>query len=226
MPAIDRSTTVAGALRGLATYHDYDDRFNVNPERFTRILDVLSSMRMILRECLEYAVDERQQFLAFSKWLRLQIDVQASSSSDDSDEFSEQQAAIDVYKVLIYIEGGLLKTKLAFFWQPYGEKHEDIIGNGDFAPWDVDNNHEQVAEALENIRGKNEEVVEAELPFMFFCARLTRAIEQTRNEFGEWQQRKVRMPGGLVLENGELPSVLDARMVFEVCAQPRSVVID
>ena len=199
---------MACALRGLANYHDCNEKFNIDPGRFSNLLDALRSMQLIVHECLQYAADERQQFLAFSKWLKLQFDVQASNLGGDSDEFSEQQASIDYPKVLAYIEGALENPKLAFFW-----KHFDGANQA------YDMSEEEVAEALEQVRGKKIAPEDAEVPFMFFCARLGRRVKDVTTSIGERQQQMVWMPGGLVLEDDQSYSALDMRMIFEASAR-------
>ena len=205
LPAIERCSIVTSALRGLARYHESNEKFNVDPENFTQVLEILRSLRLIVHESLNYAAEERRQFLAFTTWLRFQIDYQ--QNSHDSDEALEQQAGIDYRRVLTYIEGELHNPRLAFFWE---------TGDLDENREDMDSTSKDVAEYIEKIREKKTVPDNSEIHFTLFVVRLRRCIKVATGEIGTWQQEMAAVSGGLVLEdNGEFLAS-DMIMVPEV----------
>ncbi|KAL9089819.1 MAG: hypothetical protein Q9165_005613 [Trypethelium subeluteriae] len=215
LPAIERANIIACALRGLASYHDSNEKFNVAPERFTSVLENLHSLRLIVHESLNYAAEERRQFLAFSNWLKLQVGWQKSESGVDSEEAADQAASIDYARVFKFIESELKHEKLGFFWKPWTEPHTEYIGGpiSDFEG--VDKTPDEVAKVIEAIRVKEDASTHGELPFTFFCARLEERIKDATGRIGGWQMQMASMPEGLILEDTEKSSVADMRMVYE-----------
>jgi anaphase-promoting complex subunit 4 len=123
LPAMDRCCVVLTTLRGLAKYHDESSTFNVPPEDFTRILEILRYFRLLAHDILIYAGEERQQFIVFSKWLRHQIDIQATDpSSSSAEETAEKDSGLDYVKLLAYIQGPLTASRLSAFLSATGSQ--------------------------------------------------------------------------------------------------------
>jgi len=73
-------------------------------------------MRLLAHIALTYAGEERRQFEQFSKWLRHEIDIQATDpNSASAQETRERDVGLDYGLLLAYIEGPLEHSKLAAF---------------------------------------------------------------------------------------------------------------
>ena len=216
LPAIDRTSILASHLRGLSRYHDSKERFNLQPFHLTDILEALQSMRLIVHESLNIAIEDRRQFLAFSKWLRFQIELHTSETNADSEESIEQQASFDYGQILSYIQGEFMNPKLSFYWGRRSDAHVQNIKNEAYEKEKIDLKPDGVAAVIEEIRAEQESYNDARLPFWFFKAKLQHRIKDASSELGAWQKKMASMPGGLVLEENEESSSVDMRMVFEV----------
>ncbi|KAB2577683.1 hypothetical protein DBV05_g3785 [Lasiodiplodia theobromae] len=124
IPALDRTSIVVSMLRGLARYTGSSKIINVPPEELSNILDTLRCLRLLAHNVLIYAGEERRQFTAFSKWLRYEIDTQATDpSSQSAEEAADRDPGLDHGLLLAYIPGALTKSKLA----PFLRRQADIV---------------------------------------------------------------------------------------------------
>ncbi|KAI9660692.1 MAG: hypothetical protein M1821_010044 [Bathelium mastoideum] len=217
LPAIERCSVVTCTLRGLASYQDSNKKCNIRPEQFTRALEYLRSMRLILHECLSYATEERRGFAAFSKWLKFQIGLQASGSDGDSDESIEQQAGLDYRQIFKYLKDGLERSRLAFFWGSWKPQHHDAAkeDRDEIMVYDVNTTAEVLKAFKEDRLTLRGPWLDAEVPFTFLCSKLRWRVKDATGEIGLWQQDQTSIPGGVVLEEVEEYLRSDMRMVFE-----------
>jgi anaphase-promoting complex subunit 4 len=217
LPAIDRCTIVASELRGQANYHDSSKRFNANPKLFTRILNILSCLRLILHHVLYHATEEQRRLLAFTQWLRFQIDWQASPNTSESDGMMEREASINYPEVLQYIQESMQQTKLSYFFTSATEKYQGPTGNSDD---DVENQtqiFQKLAALLDGIRdgdiSRTEPIEKKAVPIAFFCNRLQHRIRDAIAAMAKWQADMAAMKGGIVLESQDA-CIVDMRMVY------------
>ncbi|KAK4983275.1 hypothetical protein LTR50_007326 [Elasticomyces elasticus] len=112
LPALERATIVVSRLRGLALFHDANESFSVEASVFDDILEVIDGIRFLAYQVLIVAGEEHRQFRAFSRWLRLQIDLVSANTNLATEENMERDAAIDYEKVTTYIKGPLMQSRL------------------------------------------------------------------------------------------------------------------
>ncbi|KAL1650708.1 hypothetical protein SLS58_000826 [Diplodia intermedia] len=206
IPALDRTSIVVSMLRGLARYSGSSKIINVPPEELSNILDTLRCLRLLAHNVLVYAGEERRQFTAFSRWLRHEIDTQASDpSSQSAEEAAERDPGLDHGLLLAYIPGALTKSKLA----PFLRRQADIV---DPRPELLAYEHVKLNM---NIHRHDELIPDGSL-----CAWTLQEIlqSQCRELFAQmtaWQAKNSSMDCGLVLEDGAVSEARDVRMVFE-----------
>lgn len=208
IPALDRTSIVVSMLRGLARYTGSSTIINVPPEELSNILDTLRCLRLLAHNVLIYAGEERRQFAAFSKWLRYEIDTQATDpTSQSAEEAAERDPGIDHGLLLAYIPGPLTDSKLG----PFLRRQADILNpKPELLAYDL------VKQSME-LHRSGQPVPEGGL-----CAWTLQEIlqSQCRELFAQitaWQAANSSMDCGLVLEEGGLSGARDMRMVFEVC---------
>ncbi|KAG8629686.1 hypothetical protein KVT40_001305 [Elsinoe batatas] len=114
LPALERCVLTASTLRGLATYYEGSKKFDVPPSFFTKIIEAVGCLHMLVHEALQIAGREERQFRAFSSWLRHQIDIAAAEpGSTAAVELAERDAmSTDVPKILSYLEEAFAGSKL------------------------------------------------------------------------------------------------------------------
>lgn len=193
-------------LRGLAMYHADSPSLNldVSPKDLTNLLETIKCLQLLGHNILIYAGEERRQFKVFSKWLRHEIDVQATTS-EPSPEEEEKDPGIDYGMLLQYLSGGLTRSKLSPFLgrlsSASGEAKKDI-------------GYEAVKKATElhkkQMVGENEA-----LNVQSVYGSLQRQAGEVFKQITAWQMSGCRIGGGLLLEDEEI-STSEARMIHEV----------
>ncbi|GAM90778.1 hypothetical protein ANO11243_088230 [Dothideomycetidae sp. 11243] len=115
LPALEKSALYASTLRGLASYYEGSQKFDVQPKYMTKILQVLESLYMLAHEALQILATEQTGFLAFSKWLKIRVDVAASEpGSATFTELVESEAtSTDAPLVLSYLTNTFISSKMA-----------------------------------------------------------------------------------------------------------------
>ncbi|KAK0623214.1 anaphase-promoting complex component Cut20/Apc4 [Immersiella caudata] len=114
MPALERCGIILSRLLGIARFHDTRESIGFTPAQITRLMDIVSCLTVIAHKILLSVMDELEHFQAFSSWLRLEIDKQASSTL--SDELTEKEATMDNSKVLAYIQRYLVTSPLEYYF--------------------------------------------------------------------------------------------------------------
>lgn len=153
MPAIDRCNVILNSLQGLIEFHQYDSGFTIPNSDFELAMDVIRCLRLLAHVALTYAGEEQRQFEQFSKWLRHEIDVQATDpNSASAQETRERDVGLDYGLLLAYIEGPLENSKLTAFI-PNTLDYRALTGSG--PRYDV------VKKALDSFR--DDKVVDADL---------------------------------------------------------------
>ncbi|KAI9709102.1 MAG: hypothetical protein M1820_003548 [Bogoriella megaspora] len=213
LPAIERSTVIAISLRGLANYHQTTPGSTVNEHSFTRVLAVLSSLRQIFHCILVHAARERSQFMAFSKWLRLRIDIMVSTKTID--HLVERSDAIDYAEVFDFIEGPMEKTKLAFFLAPSSGNAETLSANPVEASLRTEEELlEELSPKLEEIEISTESAKQSVVPPVMYLGLLQRCVADALANISRWQEDTIRLSTPIVLEevSGEPMPTLQADM--------------
>ncbi|EKG12239.1 hypothetical protein MPH_10646 [Macrophomina phaseolina MS6] len=206
IPALDRTSIVVSMLRGLARYTGSSAIINVPPEELSNILDTLRCLRLLAHDVLIYAGEERRQFTAFSKWLRHEIDTQASDpSSQTAEEAAERDPGIDHNLLLAYIPGALTKSKLA----PFLRRQQEIINpRPELLAYDL------VKHSM-NVYRENQPIQEGSLCVWTLQEILQGQCRELFAQITAWQATNSSMGCGLVLEECRLSEARDMRMVFE-----------
>jgi anaphase-promoting complex subunit 4 len=211
LPALDRCSIIATSLRGLARYDDSSCLFDVPVKDFTVILDILRCLRLLGHYILQYAAEERRQFLVFSKWLRHEIDVQATDpNSASSGEMLEKDPGVNYSQLLAYIQGALSNSHLIPFLRRNPTISDETSSRKAESPA-----YEDLSKALE--RYKVGTLAQKEI--LDIWAMFIHLHNKSRDAFSRiarWQTSNTTMSSGLILEDETITEARDMRMVFEV----------
>jgi len=131
LPALDRAAIILSRLKGLAQFHTSRSDMGLSVPLLTRLGDIIGSLTLVGHRTLLIVMEELELFTSFSTWLRLQIDLLASTSSSASDELAEREMMINQPAVLTYIRRYLLQSPLETFLSA-NDANDD--GPGEF-PW-------------------------------------------------------------------------------------------
>ncbi|KAK7545985.1 anaphase-promoting complex, cyclosome, subunit 4-domain-containing protein [Phyllosticta citricarpa] len=205
LPALDRCSIVVSMLRGLARYTGSCSIINVPPEDLTEILETVRSLRLLGHNILIYAGEERRQFLAFSKWLRHEIDTQAAEPSPQANEEAEKDVGIDFAQLLAYIPKTLKESKLA----PFLRRQQDL---GTFKLEVVE--YENVKNNLQSLK-MGRPVQEGSLCTWSVTQLLKAQCDKLFTQITAWQAANCGLSCGLILEAEETSDARDMRIVHE-----------
>ena len=134
LPALERCVVLLSRLRGLARHGASDVTLGLSAQDLSNVIDTINCLNLMAHNILIYASLELQQFTSFSMWLRHEIDTQVvDPSSASAEEAAEKDTLIDHAKVLDYIQGAMMKSRLVEFFQPpdlEGHLKHDLAAEG------------------------------------------------------------------------------------------------
>jgi anaphase-promoting complex subunit 4 len=132
IPALERCGIILSRLAGIARFHDSRESIGFTATQISRLMDIVSCLTVVSHKILLVVMDELEHFTMFSSWLRLEIDLLASSTI--TEELSEKEATMDNAKVMAYIQRYLLGSPLALYFDEVTKedytKDRDLIEDG------------------------------------------------------------------------------------------------
>ena len=158
------------------------------------------------------ASSELRQFLAFSSWLRQEIDIQATDpSSTLAEESTERDTLHDYTSILEYIQGAMLQSRLLELLniQPQSDKRPQ---------WDLATEEKSIYHSYKrDLRTYGKGVLPEKKPpgLAAIVAHLKAQCQLVFSRIAETQKRKVRFGESLCLEKAAL-NFSDMRMLIEV----------
>jgi anaphase-promoting complex subunit 4 len=213
LPALDRCNIILNGLQGLYKYHEHSPAFDVPQTLFTLIIDVIRCLRLLGHHVLLYAADEHRQFQQFSKWLRHEIDIQASDpNSASAEENAETDLGLDYNALLEYIQGPLEESKLnAFLCEP--SNSPAIVVN--------ESRYGDLMKALDAFKSR----ADGDRDLLVLASHFDewqRHNKTLTKEVTSWQRASTVMDTGLVLEEGCVRAH-DMRLVSEQSDGPEVI---
>lgn len=218
LPALDRCSVVITRLRGLAKFHEPGWIFNTPVSDFTALLEMIENLRLLGHTALLYANDEKRFFQFFSKWLRYEIDFEATEpGGQNRAEMEARDPGVDISIVLDYIQYGLTKSDLEVFM-----KQEDQLDNAqrEAAP----TSNAETVKAIDLAKDFANYKTEA-MCFDHVLRHFRQGCTKLFQQISQWQAQNITMDCGIALEGGgtteddEAFRALDMRMVYEVSYQ-------
>ena len=205
IPGMERLTLAASTLRGLARYYEGTTKFDVEAKFFTKVIDTVGCLQLLVHEALQILGDEERQFRAFSRWLRAQVDLSATEpGSQSAQELAEREAmTADIPRVLSYLEGPLVQSRL----QPFVKD-----GNSTDGPANTQTDIEAVATAIKSARsGSTSDNVALSIPA---CMKhLQELVGAAFAQIKQWQKSTWSRPTEKSLNVSFASAILDTRTI-------------
>jgi len=205
IPGMERLTLAASTLRGLALYYEGTTKFDVQAQVFTKVIDTVGCLQLLVHEALHILGDEERQFRAFSRWLRAQVDLSATEpGSQSAQELAEREAmTTDIPRVLAYLEGPLVHSRL----QPFVKGDSGTDG-----PVNTPTNLEAVAAAIKSVRsGPPSDDMFLSIPACM--KQLQQLVDAAFAQIKRWQKSTWSRPTEKSLNVARASAILDARMI-------------
>ncbi|KAF7117392.1 hypothetical protein CNMCM5793_006294 [Aspergillus hiratsukae] len=118
LPALERCEVLLSRLIGLSKFQKLSEVLGLETTDLNAAVETLDCLHLVCHQILINANEELAQFIAFSQWLRHEIDMQAAEPmSQTLDELMEKTDMIDYPQTLKYIRGALTKSTLQHFIQ-------------------------------------------------------------------------------------------------------------
>ncbi|KAL1963582.1 hypothetical protein VTN77DRAFT_8027 [Rasamsonia byssochlamydoides] len=116
LPALERCEVLLSRLIGISKFHKLSHILGLETRDLQEIVDTVDCLHLLAHNILTHCSRELRDFLAFSKWLRHEIDMQtAEPMSQSLEELMEKSDMIDHGPTLDYIQGALTKSALRNF---------------------------------------------------------------------------------------------------------------
>lgn len=215
LPALERSSVLVSRLRGLSRYQGLNAAFGLSTRNLNDIFETINCLNLLAHSTMIIAGTELSQFVAFSTWLKHEIDVQSTDTSMGLVEDPEDKDfGIDHATTLEYIQGPLRRSKL----QDMFEKNLDDKRQ----PWDLGSEGSTLYESFKKehsiyVKGHQ---TEKRLPQLAdLSAYLGKQCEAVFKQIAEAERRNVLF--GLPIYLGQCfdPAVVDMRTNVNVRSQ-------
>lgn len=217
LPALERFTVLVSRLRGLSRFQLSNANLGLSTQEFDNILDTLNCLQLMAHQILITSGSELRQFLAFSAWLRQEMDIQASDAG--MAEPADKDINIDHASTLEYIQGAMTQSQLKSFFKSEAHAEEK-------PPWDLAaegrSSFQLYKRGLQNT--KREDSCTSQVPTLdALMKHLDAQCNAVFNGIAETQRRSVRFGAPVHLQKG-VWSCMDMRMLQEVLVRrPRNV---
>ena len=209
LPALERFTVLVSRLRGLSRFQLSNANLGLSTQEFDKVLDTVSCLQLMAHQILLTSGLEYRQFLAFSVWLRQEIDVQASDASAAGS--SDVDVNVDYVNTLEYIQGAMTQSQLTSFFNLEASAKQQtswVLATEGRSLFDL------YKRGLQN--ASNEDSSSSRRPTLdALMEHLDTQCNAIFNRIAETQRRSVRFGAPIYLQNG-VPSCMDTRMLHEV----------
>jgi anaphase-promoting complex subunit 4 len=200
---------IVSRLRGLSKFQPSNVTLGLSTPELDNIIDTVNCLQFVAHQILIVSGSELRQYIAFSTWLRQEIENQASDPSFP--EAADEETNIDHANTLLYIEGAMMFSKLKTFF--------DLEPQTDPSPqWDLT----AEGRSLFELYRRELKIASGQDPFAKRLPKLDALINhldiQCTAVFGsiaETQRRNVRFGTPISLGAG-IPTFMDTRMMNEV----------
>ena len=204
IPALDRLAIATDAIRGHALFHEDTGKF-VPSKPITALMDDIDSIRCLGQRLQLIVMTEHRQFRAFSKWMRVMIDIGvAGPGSKPAAEIEERDLPNqDDASVLAYIQKTLIRSRLAQHLEQKDSTNGKQGGSKDVDYTEPAEEHRRrvmkAIQDLNNLREADESQTDALLILPALTARLIASTRQAISSISNWQSGMLSEPSTISL---------------------------
>ena len=225
LPALNRLSIATTSIRGHALFHEGTSKFEASPKLFTQILEGIDSLRLVANKMQLVIMTEHRQFRAFSKWVRVMIEIGvAGPGSKGAVETEEREVPNFDYPLLLaYIQETMTRSLLTrHIVQPTMLQGTRMSQGLFFAhPFMEQLSYERTKEALrrlnemkhgEEFQWKEAHDVEALMSLPALTIYLAASIRVAMESITAWQSKMLTAHISVKVDGETGASVLDLRM--------------
>ena len=209
LPALERFTVIVSRLRGLSRFQLSNTNLGLSTQELDHVLDTVNCLQLVAHQILITSGEELRQFLAFSAWLRQEIDIQASDAG--AADSAVKDVNVDHASTLEYIQGAMTRSQLSSFLnlevRPEEKNPYNLAAEGRSL-------FELYKGQLQNAR--RGDFSASRIPSLnALMKHLETQCNAIFNGIAETQRRSVRFGSPIYLQKGA-PAFVDMRMLREV----------
>lgn len=211
LPALERFSVLVSRLRGLSKFQEPNTRLGLSTHELENIIDTTNCLQLLAHHILISAGSEFRQFLAFSAWLRKEIEIQSVDNSTSMEESNEKELEIDYASTLGYIQCGMMNSRLNKFFITEVAADKKM-------QWDLAAKGRSLYDLYKDeLKDRRNDVSDANnIPGLdTLIAHLDRQCTSVFAGIAETQRRNIRF-GSLVSLGQGIPAGMDMRMLAEV----------
>ena len=212
LPALERFSVIISRLRGLSRFQESTETLGLSTGELDDAFDTVSCLFLVAHDIQSSCSSELLQFTAFSAWMKLEIEIQATDpSSTSADDTAEKDGMLDHAKVLDYIQGPMHSSRILELLE--------IYSLSDARPgWNFAAEEKLMYPSFKNARKAHMTggAPKIRLPGLAsIIGRLDAQCQATFGKIAEAQRRKVRIGSSILLAD-DLPERIASRMVVKV----------
>jgi anaphase-promoting complex subunit 4 len=210
LPALDRFGVLISRLRGLSRFQGLTSEFGLDTVELEQVLDTLSCLQIHSHTVLQKAGAELRQYTNFSKWMKLEIELQAAEpGSQTAEDVAAKYATLEHPAIFQYIQGALQKSELYELLNVQPADDERPLWE---MPPDNSNMYEVFKKALKSSQQGHRD---KKLPGLsILLSRLENQCKLVFNRISQTQKRKVSFGKPIPVFNGEV-RCFDAKAVID-----------
>lgn len=218
LPALERCSVLLSRLIGLSKFHKLGPVLGLSTQDLKECLATIDCLTLLGHKVMVHSGRELAQFMAFSKWLRYEIDLQAADPlSATAEELMEKADTINHAQTLSYIQGALTWSALRNFIQSKSLEPNNDQWNGDDIAGVFYENYKSQLQSLER-RKAGEEI---DIPVLSdLTTRLSAQFEKVFGRIAETQRRSILEKRIRALGVDKSPEIVDMTMNYAVCLIP------
>jgi len=226
---LERAEVILSRLVGLSKFHKLSGVLGLETRDLKAIVDTADCLHLLCHMIIIYTNQELAQFLAFSKWLRHEIDIQsAEPMSQTLEELMEKTDMIDHPQTLKYMRGPMTNSALQDFIQPLSGIFAKPQVSDPEKWWPSDDSafFDTYKKLLKQQKEKEKEkqkpygqgdVGPVDMPKLSdFVARMERQCDKVFGQIALTQRRGILHRSSLVLQSDCDEAVIDITMRYEV----------
>ncbi|KAI5304412.1 hypothetical protein KEM56_006531 [Ascosphaera pollenicola] len=121
LPALERASVHLNTLIGLSKFHKLSGILGLWTDDLQACQETIDALTIFSHKVIIHSSDELRGFTAFSRWLKLQVDLQiAEPLSQTSQDLMEKADTVDYGATSKYLLGALTKSALRSYLLPAG----------------------------------------------------------------------------------------------------------
>lgn len=215
IPVLDRFGVLVSRLRGLSKFQESTSGYGLDTTELDHVLDTLTCLLLHCHTVLLKSAAELRQFIGFTKWMKLEIEMQtAEVGSQTAEDVAAKYSTLDYPLIFQFIQGAMQNSELYdLFDTPHLNPSTPIVDERPL--WEVPPETTTMYESYKDVlKASQDGSREQKMPGLSkLLERLTSQCKLVFERIAVTQKRKVRYGKPLLLLEDCEVSCFDSRSI-------------